>query len=382
MDNNSTKRDSIKAPVDIALQIDEMQCLNLRARQLICIKCADTCSTKALALNTDEIRLDAEQCTACGACLPVCPSGALLLNEFDPRQFLETVAGTTELHIHCSQSDHAGAENIIPCLQVLDTRLLAVLAADGAEIVVLHGTDLCSNCTRGDARAAIEQMQVELKKWFTHVPLQFIQKKRIQRETAEPLKSEQVQLSRRNFLRFASVQVAHGATQWLADDAPKQEKSTSRWPLFSSDTSSCQPSVYQALLAEKAELLPWRDHLLPWHSRLFSDDCNNCLTCAQHCPTGALVTEGTKSTISIWFHLHLCTDCGLCEQLCPESAISTISVASAEVLSAPAYRLMFRRLRQCAGCANNFVPGLDSAELCMTCQNEQDMMNDWKDMLL
>lgn len=357
-----------------------MQCLNLRGRHVTCMQCADTCSAKALKLTVDEVHLDAGRCTSCGACLPVCPSGAMWLTGFVPQQFLETVAGAAEIHIHCSRSDDPDGDNIVPCLQVLDTRLLAAAAADGAETVVLHGIDQCSSCDRGDARVVVEQIRTNLKKWFTDVPVHLIQEHRAQIGKGERSGEDQVQLGRRNFLRFAGAQVAHDASKWLIDTAPEQDETTSQRLIFPSDGSSSRPSAYQELLAERAESLPWRDHQLPWRSRVFSNACNACLTCAQRCPTGALVPVETKSTISILFRLHQCTDCGLCERLCPESAISHASVANLEELCAPPHHVMHRSQRQCAGCARSFVPRPDSGELCTTCQNEHDVTNDWKAM--
>jgi len=384
MNESSTlypRSDTAKDPGSIALRIDQMQCLNLRGRHVTCTQCADTCPAKALELTADEVRLDVGRCSACGACLPVCPSGAFWLSGFDPRQFLQTVAGAPEVHIHCSRSDPPDAGNIVPCLQVLDARLLAAVAADGAQTVVLHGTGQCSSCDRGDARAAVEQMHSDLKRWFTGAPVHLMQEHRAQTGTGAQSGEDQVQLGRRNFLRFAGAHAAHGASKWLVDTAPEQDEAPSQWPFFTSDGNSSHPAVYQELLAERAGALPWRDHRLPWRSRMFSDACSACLTCVQHCPTGALVAEETESTISICFRLRQCTDCGLCERLCPESAISCASVASPEQLYAAPQRVMHRSQRQCAGCARSFVPGPDSAELCMTCQNEYDVANDWKAML-
>ncbi len=365
----------------IALGIDQAQCLNLRGRHVSCTRCADSCPVKALVLTADEVRLDAGRCTACGACLPICPSGALLLSGFDPQRFLETVADSAEVHIHCSRSDHPDADNIVPCLQVLDARLLAAAAADGAQTVVLHGADQCSDCDRGDARATVEQMHAELKKWFTGLPVHLTVEQGIQTETAVQLSEEQVDLGRRNFLRLANAKSGHGVSKWPDEFAPERDQAASRWPLLSNDGSTCRPSVYQELLAERAELLPWQDHHLPWRARTFSDACSVCLTCAQLCPTGALVAEETKSKISILFQLRLCTDCGLCENLCPENAISNASVAGPEVLSTSAHPVMHRNLHKCTGCTRSFVPVPGSDELCTTCQNEYNVTNEWRAML-
>ncbi len=370
-----------KGTSEIALGIDQAQCLNLRGRHVSCTRCADSCPVKALVLTADEVRLDGERCTACGACLPICPSGALLLSGFDPQQFLETVADSAEVHIHCSRSGHPDAGNTVPCLQVLDARLLAAVAADGAQTVVLHGADHCSDCDRGDARATIEQMHAELKKWFTGLPVHLTVEQGVQIETGVQSGAEQVDLGRRNFLRLANAKPDHGVSKWSDEVVPEREQAALRWPLLSSNGSACRPSSYQELLAVRAELLPWRDHYLPWRARKFSDACSVCLTCAQLCPTGALVAEETRSTISILFHLRLCTDCGLCENLCPENAISNTYVTGPEVLSTPSYPVMHRDLHKCKNCTRNFVPGPGSGELCTTCQNEYNVTNEWRAML-
>jgi len=399
--SHNTRRDSAEGSTHSALRIDSLQCLNLRGRDVTCSRCADICSAKALDLTADEVRLDLGRCTACGACLPVCPSDCFSLTGFDPRQFLQTVAGNTEIHIHCSRSSDSYveleveleaeldaeldaeliAEHIVPCLQVLDARILAAVAADGAKTVVLHGRDQCSNCVQGDAHAAIEKMHADLINWFNDVPVQLKREDQEQTTAQEQLNEEQQLLSRRNFLRFAGAHVAQGASRWLVDSAPEVEETSSRWPLSSRSEYPYRPSVYQQLLAERAGTLSWQDHRLPWRSRLFSDSCNACLTCVKHCPTGALLSEQSKATISIWFEVSLCTDCGLCEHLCPESAISSVSAADLEELYAPARRLVQRSLRQCTDCARRFVPGPDSAERCTVCHNEHALKNDWIAML-
>jgi len=363
-----------------------LQCLNLRGRDVTCTRCADICSTKALDLTADEVRLDPGRCTDCGACLPVCPTGAFLMTGFDPQQFLQTVAGHAEIHIHCSRSDDPDAKHIVPCLQILDARLLAAAAADGVKIVVLHGRDHCSNCVRGDARAALEKIHADLIQWFGNAPIQLKREDQEQTETQERLGEKQELVSRRNFLRFAGAHVAQGTSRWLADVTPVAEQATSagatsHWPVSPQDKNSYRPCAYQDLLAERAGALPWQDHRLPWRAYQFSEACNACLTCVRHCPTRALTGEETQATISIWFKLSQCTGCGLCERLCPESAVSSASVANFEELNTAARRLVQRSLRQCTDCARSFVPGPDGAERCTICHNERTLTNDWLAML-
>lgn len=364
----------------VGLQINQWQCLNLRGRNVSCTRCADICPSKALKLTAESVHLDAGLCTRCGACLPACPSGAMQLSDFDPRRFLEALTGKAEEHVCCSRVGNTDDGNIIPCLQVLDARLLAAAAAGGTKTVVLHGASQCSGCERGDARAAIEHMHADLEAWFSEAPLQLRQGSSVSAATGGHRDQQQVHLGRRKFLRFAGTYVANSASEWLTDAAAEPQGTSAQRPLFPSDGSAGRPSAYHVLLAGQAASLPWRDGQLPWHYRVLSEVCNTCLACTQHCPTGALVAEETTATVSIWFRLQACTDCGLCERLCPEGAISRAAATSPDELHAPPLQVIHRSLRQCTVCARSFDPGSDSAELCTHCQNEQDVMNDWKAM--
>jgi len=372
--------ETVKDSGQAGLQIKQLQCLNFRGRNVSCTRCADACPASALRLMAEAVILDTELCTRCGACVPACPSGAMQLTEFDPREFLETLTGRAEVHIGCSRTDNTDGANIVPCLQILDARLLAAAAAGGTRTVVLHGASQCSSCDRGDAQAAIDQIRTDLQAWFTEAPVHLKQVNDAPAQTTALPGEQQVHLGRRNFLRFAGGYVANSASKWLVDAAPASAQASSQWPLFPSDGSVAQPSAYQALLAEQANSLAWRVDRLPWRFRTLSDVCNTCLACTQCCPTGALIAEQTTSSISIWFRLQACTDCGLCESLCPVGAISSAAVTKPEELTAPPLRVLHRNLRQCPICACSFDPGPDAAELCPSCQNEKDVANDWKAM--
>ena len=71
--------ESDKAPWHLALRIAE-SCL-LRSRML-CLSCSEQCGKAAIQLPKDEGQLPlvaADQCTGCGACVSVCPVGAISL---------------------------------------------------------------------------------------------------------------------------------------------------------------------------------------------------------------------------------------------------------------------------------------------------------------
>lgn len=52
-------------------RIDQDQCV-------LCGACVDVCPTQAITMN-DQVTVDAEKCTGCGLCVEECPSNAIEL---------------------------------------------------------------------------------------------------------------------------------------------------------------------------------------------------------------------------------------------------------------------------------------------------------------
>jgi len=131
-----------------------------------------------------------------------------------------------------------------------------------------------------------------------------------------------------------------------------------------------------------AEQVPWQDeHSLPWTTRSVSEACSGCLSCGERCPTGALRAVETPEARQLDFDLSFCTDCGLCERICPESAIVTSMAEDRRAIHAGRKTLFYRRQKQCVQCDNPFDPVNGDGELCPVCSNEQDLDDEWLDML-
>lgn len=365
------------------LIIDEDICINLRGRMMHCTQCADTCPADALTLTPDAIDLDSEKCNHCTSCLPSCAAGALRSGGFVPERFLQALKGKKEAHIHCRGSRDGGGGIVIPCHGVLDNRLFLAAGAEGIEKIYLHGLTQCIGCNLGDARDQIKQ---EIK-----TTLQFLggQAPRFDLAPGESGEAsskrdhhDQRHLSRRSFLRFSGANAIHHAADWIVPGlAQDDEDEDDILPFYQAEEMPQRPSQYAQALVARADKLVWDSGSYPWRSRRVTEDCSGCLSCGQRCPTGALVAVETNDKRELSFDPGLCTDCKLCEQICPENSIVSSMVSGADSITEGRILLFHLRQVQCRVCGTPFIPGEEISEYCLVCRNEQDIDDDWLDML-
>ena len=70
-------------------------CVAVRNRHSSCRKCADVCLADAFTIEKNELNIDAGACVACGACVAVCPTSALVPMDPMPDDLAGAVAETT-----------------------------------------------------------------------------------------------------------------------------------------------------------------------------------------------------------------------------------------------------------------------------------------------
>lgn len=358
------------------LLINEAACINIRGRVKTCAACRDACRWDALSLSLEGIRLDVAQCTACGACVPSCPVGAMQLREFSPQGFLTSLDRQPTVHIHCSASCDSEKGVAIPCHSVLDARLLAAAYAMATVSFYLHGLDQCGRCAKGNATAQVSLMQQTLRTWFEQQAPDVISASgNMEEEKRETWRQDQSIRSRRGFLHGAGMWATAGAVAWLLPSGNAHDNESEVSPSFRVDLEQKRPAAYQALLLEHVSDLPWRQ--LPWWKRNITKACTACLVCAQLCPTGALDAWSKPATRGVDFELGLCTSCGLCERLCPEQAIEKGEARSVDDIVVGRIPLVTRPVHACSACLRAYVPDVDASELCHTCKKERELNEEW-----
>jgi len=56
----------------MAVKVDEEKCVG-------CGACVDVCPNGAITIENDKAKIDESKCIECGACIDTCPQGALSL---------------------------------------------------------------------------------------------------------------------------------------------------------------------------------------------------------------------------------------------------------------------------------------------------------------
>ncbi|WP_165172915.1 DUF362 domain-containing protein [Adlercreutzia sp. ZJ242] len=145
----------------------EDHCVAVRNRNASCRLCADACIADAITVGKNELVIDAGACVACGACVAVCPTAALVSLDPMDEDLAVAVAGAvaqTGTGTACVACARMAARQLgdpekfacVPCLGRVTESLVVGLAAHGIEdIVLVDGT--CVTCKYGAVSPAVDE---------------------------------------------------------------------------------------------------------------------------------------------------------------------------------------------------------------------------------
>ncbi len=281
-----------------------------------------------LLVGEREPRLDADACTGCGACVPVCPASAFGGGAVTPVQLVARASGVGRMALRCSvvgaaePTSRSESVSTVACLAGLDAE--AVVAAAGrlrpsdAEVRFVHAD--CVSCVGGAperARAVIERTGSLLARVDGAVKLA--------EETAPP-----------------------------ASAAPRTQRSRggfTRRGLFSLRQTSALPEVAPDASARSLLIASYPDAPMPRVAVAAS--CTACEVCSLTCPTSALSWRSKDGAAELILDADACTACGECARLCPEAAITVTPDA------APPGPVIIARVApgHCARCRAILAPG-------------------------
>jgi len=266
-----------------AFAFDRLSCLRNEYAKNECSLCLEQCAQRAFIFQEGKLRLDAGACTQCGACIGVCPTGALSLYGFS----YDVVLGKLkrgETHLTCKHT--------LPCLGALSVPTLSALLIDSAKPFTCHLLE-CETCPINAQNVVKETMIKRFEEANAFVAaLGYTCSISV---SQEPVKES----SRRAFFeRFKAAKEPHS-------DAPSEPLGVLKRALKASLNAS-------TLLDKSFSFI---------HPHTIDQACDNCKECVQFCPSHALSYNSDQT--KILFQLGKCVGCGICEAICKKEAIHT-----------------------------------------------------------
>jgi ferredoxin len=318
---------------------NEKVCARGRNRIEGCRQCHDVCSTSAIELLEDRIRVEPHLCLGCGACTTVCPSGALTYAYPEPAEIgrrlrlglraYRAVGGRDAMILFHDAGrgrkllDEVGRGPLLrgpgparaaPGVRGLPARVVPVEIHHMASV----GIDLAlSALAFGASQVAVLATGEEAPQYAQALEHQFEIAQTIvsalgyagrHLHVLRPSDAAELEVTLHDLPAAAGVAAA--ATFALSGEKRRSVE-------FAVDHLADQAAA-AGRGAPQHVALPAGS---PFGTLLVSKDaCTLCLACVGACPEAAL--QDNPETPQLRFVERNCVQCGLCERTCPEAAIS------------------------------------------------------------
>jgi NAD-dependent dihydropyrimidine dehydrogenase PreA subunit/coenzyme F420-reducing hydrogenase delta subunit len=323
-----------------------------------CRICAKACPREALRASDDGlVVLNKAQCTACGACVSLCPQTAIDFPGASPSQVEAQVAALltslpAALHprgilFHCGKGVPAlealGRKGLsypagwlpveLPCLGMVTPAWILEPLNLGAAAVGLLG------CPPAECRFGQRQI-LEGRADYCRELLRMM--------GGSP-----------DAVRILDITDEAAMARGLSSLRPP-EVSAAPNPAGGVRLSGARATAEAVLaLAERYEAPPDGAVAHP-HSTLgivkINPGCTGCGACAFACPTRALVLERDEEAVSLAFDPRLCVACAECVPACPEAVLRVEKVTDFRTLSEGRRTLFRDREVRCESCGAPVAP--------------------------
>lgn len=393
--NNITKLMAVwgKAP----LKINPTQCLPLRYPKSVCKLCVDNCPAMAIEIKQAHIGVIDDQCTGCGICFNLCPTGVFDMTNFDSHTFVEQaqqfVSKDKNITIECSKvpfecSSHESLR--LPCLAHIMPSLVLKLISLGSDEITIRDAGICEVCESksGDkiAKDTIFKTQELLKN------LGFKQKISIITDgisinnlayEGERLKDykDEPDISRRQIFSMFNKEVKKGVAGIIKKEPPLKidgkEKLTKALPKEREELLEILKGASLSLRRDKEKNVSKKGVVL--NTSIFpgitiKDGCDMCQLCCLFCPTDALIAESTEKGQGIVFNTAACTACNMCVDVCAQGVL-TLKVKETlldVVIKEKKTNLIWFDRICCSNCGRVFTKKT-TEDICDICLKEKEM---------
>ena len=333
------------------LGVHPERCLMVRHKNAGCLRCAEVCTTGAIARTDDgRMAVDPDKCIGCGTCATACPSGCLEAKnpsdaELERALFAALAAGRGEAALVCEQAlafarEQMGANGAvladgapvvgIVCTGRAEEGMLVEAAARGAKRIALvhHACETCEHASGGRLNEAVCASTCALLEAFGSA-LTLDRKAAanvawaVAPDTFAETVFDEIPADAAQEAAAATVADAATFTHVQADGTLPHFVPPRRLRLFNS----------LKRLAGGADLPQNRTFATRlWGQVTINTElCRSCRMCTVFCPTGAVARFDTASgAFGVEHRSALCMQCRLCERICPEQAITvsdTVSLA-------------------------------------------------------
>lgn len=309
---------------------DQSICQYHERRQEICGRCADICPTVAILKEDEKKHLVFSHidCTNCGECVAVCPSGALdysLITRTAFAQIARMYKGKTPLILPNEMLDFDInlPQNVLPFggwsdKFLSETHLLTLLQESGSSVVIY---------SKSRPKAMISAIEIVNQIYELKFKKQAVY-------LAKDKKELEIALSKAGLIENSHHQMSEYAMS-------KREIFAKRLEYFVGESDLGIVYTDEQIRYAKVEIN--------------TATCTLCLSCVGACNVSALIAD--KKDNSIKFNPSICTACGYCELSCAEK--DTIFVKRGKIELKPQtftyYTLAQDELFKCVECGKEFA---------------------------
>ncbi len=312
--------------------VHPQQCSRLRHKNSACARCIDSCPAHAITVQ-GTLEVDATQCTNCGVCAAVCPTGALEATNPTNAEMLHRIEsrhGAACLAFACPKAACASDERVIQvnCLGRLDESILVGAASwKIGQIILVDGP--CQNCKDAKGCEASVQAIAESNALLHALDLpprvSFVSQLPPSGSGGTPVVNEG--LSRRAFFSMLTRDTKAAAALTMSSmlESANETQANIRKGALPRQLPAKRTLLLEALRRlGKPTISNFAGQFTGWVTCQINENCTGCAMCAYFCPTGALIKTRQEGKVVLVFSAASCTNCGLCREICYCNSIDLI----------------------------------------------------------
>ncbi len=353
------------------LSLNSASCVRSVSKFGECRLCEMICPVEAIEIASESLpAINLFSCVGCGGCAGICPTEALILDNFNVTEFFFAFASEAESLVSCQKN--------LPCIAALNVEHLIALASlkNGVALDMGH----CETCSiaftcKGQIEKNAHEANYILEAMFSSARVlmqdvayedERIASRSSRRDFFQTFTLQQALKAKKEFDRNIEIATDEFQEHSIHDlniaSVRRKELTNKRKLLFTALKRAAKPEMYHVV---DADALSFTSQKL-----LDPSTCTACQMCYRICPSGALSSDVKNSKID--FDPFLCLRCHLCHDVCESNAIQMSPTYNIKEFFEPtAQNLVCFDLKNCHECGLSFS-SLQGETLCRRCQIEED----------